>query len=235
MTEAVFVPGLLCTGALFDAQKKALDGTLDIAVGDHRAHDNFPGTARGILDGAPERFVFAGLSMGGYAGFEIMRRAPECVEALILLNTSARADTPEQTERRKGLIEMAKTQGLDAVVDALLPMFVAEKNLDREEVTSAVRRMAHETGLDAFLRQQAAIMGRPDSQDTLGAIQCPTLVIVGADDALTPPGMAREMADGIPGARLEVIGDCGHLSTIEQPEAVNDAIRSFLKEAGISG
>lgn len=234
MTKAVFVPGLLCTGDLFAGQETALGGILDISIGDHRSHDSFPAMAAHILEHAPERFVFAGLSMGGYAGFEIMRQAGERVEALILMNTSARADTPEQTERRKGLVETARTKGLDTVVDGLLPAFLAEQNLGREDLAGLVRNMARETGLDAFVRQQAAIMGRADSHMTLAAISCPTLVIAGANDTLTPPDLAEEIAGGISGARLKVIDQCGHLSAIEQPDAVSAAIKSFLEGAGIT-
>lgn len=232
MAKAVFVPGLLCTGELFASQRRALGGVLEMAIGDHRSDDNFAGMARRILGNAPEKFVFAGLSMGGYAGFEIMRQAPERVEALILLNTSARADAPEQSERRKGLIDMAQTQGLDPVVDAVLPVFLAEQNQGNAALTDMVRRMAGDTGVDVFLNQQAAIMGRADSRPSLGAISCPTLIIVGANDTLTPPDLAREIADGIPGAELKIIDECGHLSAIEQPEAVSEAIRTFL--AGVS-
>lgn len=232
MAGAVFVPGLLCTGELFASQRRALSGVLEIAIGDHRSDDNFTGMARHILGNAPEKFVYAGLSMGGYAGFEIMRQAPERIEALILMNTSALADAPEQTERRKGLVAMAQSQGLDTVTDELLPMFLAEQNLGNKDLTETVHRMAGETGLDAFLNQQAAIMGREDSRSLLGAISCPTLVIVGANDILTPPELAREIADGISGAELKIIEDCGHLSAIEQPEAVSEAIKSFLEGVG---
>lgn len=233
MTKAVFVPGLLCTDDLFAALNSALTG-LDISIGDHRSHDNFAAMTAHILENAPERFVLAGLSMGGYASFEIMRQAPERVEALILMDTTARPDAPEQTERRKGLIEMAQSQGLDAVVDAVLPAFLAEEHQGRDDLTSLVRKMAHETGVDAFLKQQAAIMARADSHMTLHLITCPTLVIVGANDTLTPPELAEEIAEGISGAQLEVIDHCGHLSAIEQPDAVSGAIKSFLEGAGIS-
>lgn len=233
MTRAVFVPGLLCTDELFAAQKAALTG-LDISIGDHRSHDSFAAIGTHILENASERFVLAGLSMGGYASFEIMRQAPERVEALILMNTSARPDTAEQTERRKALLELAQTQGLDAVLDALLPMFLAEANQSREELTGLVRKMAHDTGLEAFVKQQTAIMGRADSRMTLSSISCPTLVIVGAGDTLTPPELAEEIAGSISGADLKVIDQCGHLSAIEQPDAVSAAIKSFLEGAGIS-
>ena len=189
--------------------------------------------AETVLGNAPEKFVYAGLSMGGYAGFEIIRQAPERVEALILMNTSARPDTPEQRVPRLGLIELAKTHGVSAVADTVLPVILAEQNLGNKGLTDTVHRMAKDTGLDAFLRQQSAIMGRADSTGSLSAIACPTLVIVGDSDTLTPPERAREIAEVIPGAELKIIENCGHLSTLEQPDAVSAAIRTFLEGAGI--
>jgi pimeloyl-ACP methyl ester carboxylesterase len=234
MPKAVFVPGLLCTRELFASQKHALRDVLEMTIGDHRNNDNFTRMAERILGDAPERFVYAGLSMGGHAGFEIMRQAPERIEALILMNTSARPDAPEQRERRMGLIEVAKREGLSAVADELLPVFLAEKNLGNRDLTDSVRHMAIDTGVEAFERQQAAIMGRADSRGSLSQITCPTLVIVGNRDTLTPPELAREMVDGIPGAELKIIDDCGHLSSIEQPDAVSEAIKTFLEEARIA-
>lgn len=132
MTKAIFVPGLLCTDDLYAPQIAALGG-LDIAIGDHRCHDNFAAMAAYILEVAPERFVLAGLSMGGYASLEIMRQSSGRVAALILLDTTVRPDAPEQTARRKGLIEVAQAEGLDAVVDAVMPAFLAEEHQERED------------------------------------------------------------------------------------------------------
>ncbi len=228
MVDVVFVPGLLCTADLFAAQRTALGDAHAISIGEHHHDDTLSAVAARILENAPDRFIYAGLSMGGYIGFEMMRQAPGRFEAFILLNTSARADTAEQTERRKALIEIARTEGMDALSETLLPAFLGETNLGREDLRTTVRKMARDTGAEAYLTQQAAIMSRADSREMLRGIDVPTLVIVGAHDTLTPPELSREIAQGIPGAELVVIDDCGHLSTIEQPEAVNDAIRSFL-------
>ena len=234
MVKAVFVPGLLCTRALFAPQEGELSGTLDISIGDHREDDSIPGIAKRVLDHAPESFVYAGLSMGGYVAFEIMRQARERVKALILLNTSARADTPDKAEGRQAMIALAEAEGIDAVTEAHLPAFLSERHLGRDDLTSTIREMARATGVGSYLRQQTAIMSRPDSRELLREINVPTLVVGGSDDTLTPPELSQEMSDGIPGADLVVIEDCGHLSTIERPQAVNDAIRSFLEKAGVA-
>lgn len=233
MTNAVFVPGLLCTGELYAPQIEVLT-TLDAFVGDHKSDDTMGDIARNILEGAPEKFVLIGLSMGGYISFEIMRQAGTRVQALILLDTGARPDDPAKAEQRKALVDLARDEGIDPVVDELTPHFLAERHHGRDDLRIIVRRMAHDTGAMAFARQQAAIMSRPDSRPTLSDIVCPTLVIVGEEDTLTPPELAQEIADGIGDAKLEVIPECGHLATLEQPEAVTAAIQSFLEGAGIS-
>jgi pimeloyl-ACP methyl ester carboxylesterase len=233
MTPALFVPGLLCTSALYEPQVEALGARLDIQVGDHTQHDSMAGIAAHLLSRAPERFVLAGLSMGGYVAFEIMRQASERVDALILLDTGPHADTPEQTKRRKELLALAQEEGVAPVIDALLPKFVAEEHLADAELTGTIRQMAHDTGVDAFSRQQKAIMERPDSVPTLGQIKCPTLVVVGGADALTPPALSETMAQGIAGAKLEVIHGSGHISTLERPADVNRALIAFLEGAGV--
>lgn len=233
MRPAIFVPGLLCTAALYEPQIEALGKRLSIEVGDHTRHDSMAGIAAHILSRAPDRFVLAGLSMGGYVAFEIMRQAGERVDALILLDTGPHADTPEQTKRRKELVALAQEEGIPPVVDKLLPMFLAEEHLADAQLTGTIRQMALDTGPEAFTRQQTAIMTRPDSVPTLGQIKCPTLVAVGGSDALTPPTLSETMAEGIAGAKLEVIPGSGHISTLEKPADTTRAIAGFLEGAGI--
>ena len=187
------------------------------------------GMARGVLDAAPERFALAGLSMGGYVSLEIMRQAPGRVEALALLDTSARPDTPEQAEARLALVGLARAGGFDEVWRGLLPKVVHPDRVDDPGLRTAVGEMAHAVGAGGFERQERAIIGRPDSRPGLPVISCPTLVLCGRDDALTPPHLHEELADGIPGARLIQIDHCGHLSTLERPEAVTRAMRAWLE------
>jgi len=185
--------------------------------------------ARGILEAAPERFALAGLSMGGYVSLEVMRQAPGRVEALALLDTSARPDTPEQTEARLALIELARAGRFDEVWQGLLPKVVHPDRVEEPGIRTAVREMAYTVGPEGFERQERAIIGRPDSRPDLPNIPCPTLVLCGRDDALTPPHLHEELADGIPEASLRQIDNCGHLSTLERPEAVTRAMRAWLE------
>jgi pimeloyl-ACP methyl ester carboxylesterase len=166
--------------------------------------------------------------MGGYIAFEIVRQAPERVERLALLDTNARADAPQQTERRRSQIALAESGRFAEVPDLLWPFFVHHKRQGDEALKSVVRTMAEETGPQAFVRQQKALMGRPDARPWLASIRCPTLVVVGDGDELTPPALAQEIAGGIPGSRLVTIPDSGHLSTLEQPEAVSRAFIEWM-------
>ncbi|MES0812982.1 alpha/beta hydrolase [Roseibium sp. SCPC15] len=223
----VFVPGLLCTEALFAPQITAF-ADRPLMVANHREHDSISDIAARLLDEAPERFSLIGLSMGGYVAMEIMREAPERVGKLALLNTNPRPDTQEQTKRRKFLIDLTRKKGFGKVPHLLYPGFVHEKNEENDILKSAVVDMALETGADAFIRQQTAVYGRYDSRPRLGEISCPSLVLVGDGDRLTPVELAQEIHQHIPGSELSVIAGSGHLSTLEAPEEVTRVLTDFL-------
>ena len=226
----VLVPGLLCTPRLYREQLEALWHFGPVTVADHTRDDSMTGIARRILSQAPPRFALVGLSMGGYVSFEILRQAPERVVKLALLNTNARPDLSEQIEARKNQIVMAQSGRFDEIAGLLFPRFVAASRHGDRALEAIVRTMAAETGSAAFVRQQSAIMHRVDSRPGLGAIRCPTLIVGGEHDALMPPDRATEMAAGIPSARQLVVPDCGHLSTLEQPQALTRALTEFLGE-----
>ena len=230
-SKLVLVPGLLCTRALWEPQIAALSDIADCMVADHTRHTTMAGIARSILKAAPDRFALAGLSMGGYIAYEIVRQAPERVERLALLDTGSHADTPERTAGRRNLVATARREGVRRAQDLLMPSLIHPSRHSDKPLVETILQMAVDTGLAAFQRQEEAIIGRPDNRPFLPSIRCPTLVIVGRQDALTPPELAREIADGIPGAKLKIIADCGHLSTLERPEAVNLALRAWLTGA----
>jgi len=227
-TNLVLVPGLLCSAALWAPQVAALGDVADMMIAEHLRHDTMAGIAGSVLDAAPDRFALAGLSMGGYIAYEIIRQAPERVTRLALLDTGSRADTPERKEQRLRRNALAQREGAGAVQDELMPLLIHKDRLADEELVGRIRQMAVDIGLDGLLRQHAALMGRPDNRPFLSSIRCPTLVLVGREDALTPVELSQEIAAAIPGARLEIIPHCGHLSTLEQPEAVNRALRGWL-------
>jgi pimeloyl-ACP methyl ester carboxylesterase/ribosomal protein S18 acetylase RimI-like enzyme len=220
----LLVPGMLTSPRLFERQLPALWRLGPVTIADHTRDDTVAGIAGRILADAPPRFALAGLSMGGYVALEILRQAPERVARLALLDTSARPDTPEQTQRRLGQIELARGGRFGEIADQQFPLLVHRSRHGDAAARELVRLMADETGPEAFIRQQRAIMGRPDSRPGLAAIGCPTLVLVGDGDQLTPPAWSEEMAAGIPGARLVVVAGAGHLSTLDQPERVTEAL-----------
>jgi pimeloyl-ACP methyl ester carboxylesterase len=224
----VLVPGLLCSARLYAPQVAGLWTHGPVTVADHRRDGEIGAVAKRILETAPPRFALAGLSYGGYIAFELVRQAPERIVKLALLDTSARADTPEQTAGRKPQIAMAQAGRFDEIPALVMPRFLHRNRQHDEGLTGLVRRMAVETGPDAFMRQLNAIISRPDSRPLLPSIRCPTLVLVGDGDEATPPELAHEIAAGISGAKLTIVPDCGHLSTIERPEPVNAALAEWL-------
>lgn len=229
MDSLVLVPGLLCTEALFAPQIGALAGDgVKVQVADHRQDETIAAIATRLLGEAPPRFALAGLSMGGYIAMEVMRRAPERVTRLMLLDTSARPDTEQQTENRGRLIALAESGKFDQVTPSLFPLFVHEDRQEDAALRALVGQMAIATGPQAFVRQQRAIIARPDARPFLGAIACPTTIVVGDGDRLTPPELAREMQELIPRATLELVAGAGHLPTLEAPDAVTGLMRTWL-------
>ena len=225
----VLVPGLNCSARLYAEQIPVLWRFGPVTVADHTRDASIAAIAHRILAAAPPRFALGGLSMGGYIALEIMRQAPQRVAKLALLDTGPRPETPEQTQARRQRIELARAGRFAEVADAQFPLLVHRMRHGDAALKSLVRVMAAEIGAEAFVRQQQAIMGRADSRPTLAAIKCPTLILVGDGDALTPPALSQEMAAGISGARLVVIPDCGHLSTLERPDAVNEALVAWMR------
>ena len=225
----VLLPGLLCDRRLFAPQVPALAAGRHVLIPELTQDDSVAGMAARVLGGAPPRFALAGLSMGGYVALEVMRQAPDRVTRLALLDTQARADTPEAMSRRRGLIELAEKGEFRGVTPRLLPVLIHPSRLADEPLTGVVRAMAEDTGRDAFLRQQRAIMGRPDSRPSLPAIGVPTLVLCGREDALTPLDLHLEMAAAIPDATLVVLPACGHLAPLERPAAVTRQLQGWLE------
>lgn len=163
--------------------------------------------------------------MGGYVALEVMRQAPDRIERLALLNTHARPDTPEATANRRRLMDLAG-KDFPAVIQALLPKLVRPEHL--EALGGTITEMALATGKEAFLRQEEAIIGRIDSRPHLGAIRCPTLVVVGEQDPGTPPAMARVIHERIGGSQLLVIPDAMHCAVVEHSEYFLSALLRFL-------
>ena len=228
MIPIVLVPGFLCTAEVFASQIVALWPLGPITVASTLEAKTIPEMAAAILAAAPPRFALAGISMGGYICFEIMRQAPERVIKLALLDTSARPDTPEQIAQRRALLAQAKNGDFPALAAQLLNSIMHPAHQDDPTLRDINMRMGPAVGLDGFERQLEAIIARVDSRVGLASISIPTLILVGDCDPLTPPDRSEEMAASIACARLVVVPECGHASTMEQPEAVNRALVEWL-------
>jgi pimeloyl-ACP methyl ester carboxylesterase len=227
----VLLPGLLNDASLFTEQLAALSTLARVEVADLSTAGSIAEMAASVLKASPaEPFVLLGLSLGGYVAFEIMRQAPDRVAGLVLIDTTARPETPEASAKREVLIKLAETD-LDAVTEQLLPRLSHPDRMNLPAVRGVIQSMATSLGKEVFQRQQRAIMGRADSRPTLAGIACPTLVICGHDDVITPPELAKEMADGIRHAKLEIIAECGHLATLDQPEEVNRLLLDWISSS----
>lgn len=225
----VLVPGLACSPRIYDPQIPALWRQGPVFLANHARGGDMAAIARRILAEAPLRFALAGHSMGGYIILEMFRQAPERVARLALLNTSARPETPEAAERRRGLIAEVKAGHYRKVIDGLFEKFVHPSRADDARLKQIVLDMADDVGPDAFVWQLEAIMGRADSRPTLATITCPTLVLTCDTDNMVPQEASVEMADAIPGAKFVKIPDCGHLPQLEKPAAMSEALLDWLE------
>jgi len=225
----VLIPGLLLSARLYAQQIEVLWPQGAVILASHTRDDSMAALARRILAEAPPRFALVGLSMGGYISFEILRQAPERVARVALLDTMARPDTPEVSAARRVQMELATRAPFADVVSGLIPRLVHYSRQGDADLTGLILRMGEEVGVAGYLKQQTANIARSDSRPTLKGIRCPTLVLVGDSDQLTPPERAAEIAEGIPDAELVVVPECGHLSTLERPAAVNHALRAWLE------
>ena len=221
--------GLLCDEEVWAAQAGALERDYDVRVVSFTRQDSLKAMAEHVLADAPERFALAGHSMGGRVALEVYRQAPERVERLALLDTGYEAPQPDEAARRAVLVDRARAEGIDAIAaEWALPMLAPRHRFDAElmaEILEMVGRMSPEI----YLAQTRALLKRPDAADVLARVDCPALVLCGRQDGWSPPERHERMAALM--ARppiLRLIDACGHMSMMEQPEAVLGALRDWL-------
>jgi len=226
----VFACAHLCDERLFAAQVEALGTAFACRVFAFREHDSLAAMAEALLAAVPGRFTLIGLSLGGYLAFEVMRRAPERVERLALLDTTAAADAEARRAGRLADIATVEQGGIDALIPQLPGRWLLPAHRQRADLVALMTSMARSIGAQGQRNQQRAMLGRPDSLAGLGAVRVPTLVLCGAGDVVTPLADHEAIAARIAGARLVVVPESGHLSTIEQPAAVTAALSSWLAD-----
>ena len=218
----------LCDERLYAAQVAALGTSYDCRVFVFREQDSMAAMAEALLAQTPPRFTLIGLSLGGYLAFEVIRRQPHRLQRLALLDTTAAADAPTRQAGRRADIAKVQQAGIEALIPDLPARWLLPAHAVRPALVATMAAMARSVGAGGQLNQQQAMLGRPDSLGDLAAVRVPTLVLCGADDTVTPLADHRSMAARIAGARLEVVADCGHLSTIEQPEVVTRLLADWL-------
>jgi pimeloyl-ACP methyl ester carboxylesterase len=216
----VLVSGQLLTHEVWGETAEALRARHDLVFADHTQDDTIEAMAQRALDSTPDRFDLVGQAMGGFVAFAMLRLAPDRVRRMALLSTLAPSDGLAQIERRKGYSRLVNAGRFAEVVEERIPILVHPERRSDAVLLEKVRRMAEETGPETFLRQQRAIMTRQDARPGLGAITCPTLLLWGRQDGIATLAHQSEIVDAIPGARLEPIESCGHLTTLEQPATI---------------
>ena len=213
---------------LYATQLAALGDRYNCRVFVFREQDSLGGMAEELLANTPDRFTLIGLSLGGYVAFEVIRRQLHRLERLALLDTTALADEPARHAGRLADIAKVRAGGIDALIPELPSRWLLPAHARRPELVALMAEMARSVGARGQFNQQSAMMGRPDSHGDLAKVAVPTLVMCGREDPVTPVADHRAIAARVPGSRLEFIENCGHLSTIEQPDTVNRVLADWL-------
>ena len=231
MAKLVFVPGLLCTDALFQPQIDALSASHSIHIAQTTDCETIDQMVEYMLDSVSGEILVIGLSMGGYVAQEAARIAPDRISAIALLSTSAQPDDEARKRQRHELIKLSEIGRFKGVTPRLLPRFLSAEALEDEAMCQTVMDMAAEIGQKHFTSQQYAIMARRDQRPYLPSFHKPSLVLCGMADELTPPQLSEEMAGLLPRAELVLLDKIGHLSSLEAPEEVTQAIIRLIIRA----
>lgn len=226
-TPLLLLPGLLCDRTIWAEQLEAF-ARYKATVADYGDARTIQDMARRALASAPAQFSLAGHSMGARVALEILRLAPDRVERLALFGTGVHTVRAGEAEKRYALRDLGRREGMDALIAAWLPPMVqASRRCDRS-LMDPLRAMCLRAGLASYEAQIEALLNRPDPGPTLKMIACPTLIGVGDQDEWSPVEQHREIAAAIPGSRLVVIENSGHMAPIEAPDQVNRALQQWL-------
>jgi len=227
--ELLLIAGQLCTSSLWKDVVPKLSDVANVRIVMPQALDSIKSIASNILESAPETFSLCAHAMGGFIAFEIIRIAPQRVERLALLDTLATPDFPEQIARRHAYTKLLEQGEFLDIVQTRIPMLLHPDRVSDAPLISTILEMARDTGQDKFVIQQKAIMSRRDSRPDLGKINAVTLVLAGDADGIVSIERTRELADGIPHAKLVLIEGCGHLAPLEKPDAVSKALLQWMQ------
>jgi pimeloyl-ACP methyl ester carboxylesterase len=238
MTSVLFLPGLACDEELFAHQRVALGAWHAVQVVDvHTRADSLPAMARLLQAEHPGSHVLVGASMGAMVALQMALAAPERVQAVAVLGSTARPDTPELIRLRSQACELFAAGRMDEVLAANALMAFHPVNLSASVTHKALvaryLAMVRRAGAEQLIAQNRAVMAREDLRPRLPGLRCPVLVMCGEADQLTPPAVAREIADALPAATLELVPGAGHMLTMEQPEIVSAALLRWLRTINV--
>lgn len=232
----VFLPGLLCDRAVWEAQIDVLSARYDCVVADYGAADSLTLMAKSVLESAPRSFSMVGHSMGGRVALEVLRAGPRQVERLALLDTGyqarAQGEAGEaEARKRYRLLDIALSQGMRVMGREWLQGMLHPGRLQDRALVEALLAMVERRTPGIFAAQIRALLDRPDAEVVLRGIQCPTLVLCGREDGWSPLSRHEEMTRLISSARLAVIEGSGHMVTLERPQRVTAELESWLSQA----
>lgn len=219
------LPGLLCDRTVWADQSAALGKIADVAIPDFRGLNSITAMAKLVLDAAPDRFALAGHSMGARVALETFRMAPEKIERIALLDTGVHPRGATEEEKRGALVEIARTQGMEALAARWLPPML---HPDHAPLLAPLTEMVKRYTPEQFAGQQRALLDRPEARAVLPLIKCPTLILCGREDAWSPVSQHEEIAAAIPQSKLVIVEHSGHMSPVEQPQAVSRALLEWI-------
>jgi pimeloyl-ACP methyl ester carboxylesterase len=231
----VFVCAHLTDERLYAPQLAVLEADYDCSVYCFREYDSMGGMAAELLARAPARFSLIGLSLGGYVALEVIRRDLARIERLVMMDTSADADTPRHRAGRLADIEKVKAGGIEALIPELPARWLHPDRATRADFVELMASMARSVGAQGEYNQQMAMLKRPDSHEDPRRVRVPTLFVCGREDTARPIAEHESMHACVPGSRFEIIEHCGHLSTIEQPGIINRLLTGWLEGTAASG
>ncbi len=229
MSHVVLIPGLAANHRMWQAQHRELGALWPTAVATaHQTCDSITAMAQAVLDEFAGDLVLCGASMGGMIAMEAIRLAPSRVRALALLGTVAHPETPEMHQLRSDAIALFAQGRAEEIIRANVALAFHPEHATDPSLTGQYLDMVLEAGTETLIRHNRAVMTRPDARAHLAQIACPTLVLCGEADQLTPAEHSHLIAANITGARLELIERCGHMLTMEQPASVSRVLREWL-------
>jgi pimeloyl-ACP methyl ester carboxylesterase len=230
VTTLVLIPGLAANARMWQAQLQALEDLQPVVTDVHMRHERIEEMAAALLEDHPGPLALCGASMGGMIAMEVARQAPERVAGLALLGTNAQPESPETYQLRADAIELFERGELREVLEPNIAFAFHPRQADDEALVQRYLTIVLDAGAQQLVRQNRALMQRPDARVHLPQLRCPVLVMCGENDILTPPACSREIAALVPGAVLRWVPECGHMLTMEKPRFVNAVLGDWLQQ-----